>query len=67
MLRVLTDVDGAAAEIRVVDPADRQFDLAAFWHWREGLFGLGIEYWVDVGADDPPASRASSPDTRAAR
>jgi ketosteroid isomerase-like protein len=65
--RVLADAEGAAAEILVVDPEGREFALASFWRGRQGLLHRGVEYWVDVAASTPPAHRASSPVTEAAR
>jgi ketosteroid isomerase-like protein len=65
--RVLSDDDGAAAEISVVDPAGRRFCLAAFWRMADGLLHHGTEYWSEAGADTPPPSRAQSAATRAAR
>jgi ketosteroid isomerase-like protein len=64
--RVLTDDEGAAAEISVVDPTGGRFAMAAFWRAREGLLHEGVEYWIEVGAEDPPPGRATSPATRAA-
>jgi ketosteroid isomerase-like protein len=67
VLRVLTDAEGAAAQVRVVDPGGREFAFAAFWRAREGLLHEGIEYWIEVGREDPPSNRADSPATLAAR
>jgi ketosteroid isomerase-like protein len=67
VVRVLTDAEGAAAQVSVVDPAGRQFALAAFWRSRDGLLHEGLEYWIEVGGEDPPANRAGSAATRAAR
>jgi SnoaL-like protein len=65
--RVLSDTEGAAAEVTIVDPSGQRFALAAFWRSQEGLLHRGVEYWVTVGAELPPSSRISSEDTRAAR
>jgi ketosteroid isomerase-like protein len=65
--RVVADGEGAAAEIGVVDPEGRAFALASFWCRRQGLLDRGVEYWVDIAGALPPASRASSPVTEAAR
>jgi ketosteroid isomerase-like protein len=58
--RLIADSEGAAAEVRVVDPTGRHFAMAAFWRAREGLLDRGIEYWVTVGGEDPPPGRLSS-------
>jgi hypothetical protein len=65
--RLLTDAEGAAAEITVVDPSGHRFGLAAFWRLHEGLLQRGVEYWVTFAAELPPPSRSSSSDTQAAR
>jgi ketosteroid isomerase-like protein len=65
--RVLADAEGAAAEVAVVDPAGQRFALAAFWRAQEGLLGSGVEYWITIGAEDPPPSRLSSRDTQGAK
>jgi ketosteroid isomerase-like protein len=67
VVRVLTDAEGAAAQVRVVDPAGREFALAAFWRSRDGLLHEGTEYWIEVGGEDPPADRADATASRAAR
>jgi ketosteroid isomerase-like protein len=65
--RVVADSGGAAAELSVVDPSGARFGVAAFWRSRDGLLHHGVEYWVTVGAEAPPPSRASSAVTEAAR
>lgn len=65
--RVLADAEGAAAEVSVVDSASRRFAFAAFWRSRDGLLSEGIEYWITVGNERPPLTRASSSPTEAAR
>jgi hypothetical protein len=65
--RVVADAEWAAVEAMVVDPEGRVFALAAFWPARQGLLDRGVEYWVDVAARSPPAGRASSAATEAAR
>lgn len=65
--RVLTDTDGAAAQVSVTDPSGREFALAAFWRSRDGLLHEGVEYWIEVGGEDPPGERAGSAATRSAR
>jgi hypothetical protein len=65
--RVLSDAEGAAAEVAIVDPAGQRFALAAFWRSQEGLLRRGVEYWVTVGAENPPPNRLLSRDTQAAR
>ncbi len=67
VLRVLVDREGAAAEAGIVDPGGQRHAMAAFWRTRDGLLHHGVEYWVTVGGDSPPASRADSAATRAAR
>lgn len=67
VLRVLADAEGAAAEVRIVDPSGPTFALAAFWRCDEDLLGHGVEYWLEVGAGLPPPGRASSPITEGAR
>ena len=67
VVRVLTDAEGAAARVTVVDPTGREFAFAAFWRSRDGLLHEGIEYWIEVGGEDPPAHRAGSAATRAAQ
>jgi ketosteroid isomerase-like protein len=64
---VLTGADGAAAQIRVVDPGGRELALAAFWCRRDGLLHEGTEYWVEVGGEDPPSNRADAAVTQAAK
>ena len=65
--RVLSDTEGAAAEIGIIDPAGGRFALAAFWSSHEDLLYRGVEYWVTVGGELPPASRLSSVSTQAAQ
>jgi ketosteroid isomerase-like protein len=67
VLRLVSDQQDAAAEVRVVDPSGREFLLAAFWRAHQGLLHAGVEYWVTVGAEAPPPVRASSPATIDAR
>jgi ketosteroid isomerase-like protein len=57
VLRVLGGKAEACAEIEVAAP-DETFRLAAFWHAEDGLLRDGIEYWVTVGGEQPPAGRA---------
>ena len=57
VLRVLGGPDEACAEIEVVGPDDT-FRMAAFWRTENGLLRDGIEYWVTVGGEQPPAGRA---------
>lgn len=65
--RVLTDAEGAVAELLVEAPSGPDSAVAAFWRTREGLLSEGVEYWVDIGAGVPGAHRAALPDTQAAR
>jgi hypothetical protein len=65
--RVLTDSEGAVAELRVVAGTEPDCGGAAFWRAREGLLHCGVEYWVDIGVSAPPICRASAADTVAAR
>jgi len=57
VLRVLGGPEEASAEVDVAGP-DRTFRLAAFWRTADGLLRDGIEYWVTVGGEQPPAGRA---------
>lgn len=50
----------AAGRIRVVDPSGQTFEMAAFWTTRDGLLADGVEYWVTVGGEEPPAGRRSA-------
>jgi ketosteroid isomerase-like protein len=65
--RVYGDDTGAAAEVTVRAPDGPTVALGAFWRTRDGLLHYGVEYWVTPGGEDPPASRASSAATVAAR
>ena len=67
VVRVVAGTEEAAAEVRIVDPAGTTFALAAFWRCDGALLSHGVEYWLEVGADLPPVSRASSAVTEAAR
>jgi ketosteroid isomerase-like protein len=61
VLRVVGDGDTAAAEIEVVAP-DARFRMAAFWRSGDGLLQDGVEYWITVGGEEPPAHRESARD-----
>ncbi|MGH9017548.1 MAG: nuclear transport factor 2 family protein, partial [Acidimicrobiales bacterium] len=58
--RIVAGGESAAAEVTVSDPTDRLFALAAFWSVRDAKLHRGIEYWVEVGGESPPSSRADS-------
>ena len=59
VLRVLGDGSEACAEVEIVGPAET-FRLAAFWRTEGELLREGIEYWVTVGGEHPPAGRATT-------
>jgi ketosteroid isomerase-like protein len=65
--RVFGDESGAAAEVTVKAPDGARFAFGAFWRTKDGLLHYGVEYWVTVGGELPPAVRAGSPETVAAR
>lgn len=65
--RALGDPTGAAAQVTVDGDGGARFACAAFWRVSEGLLHHGVEYWITVGAEDPPSSRARSASTLAAR
>lgn len=65
VLRVLEQGDGASAEVEVVAP-DAVFRLAAFWRCADGLLRDGVEYWVTVGGDEVPPTRAPAPGAESA-
>ena len=67
VLRVLEELEGAAAEISVVDGQGQRFACSAFWRSRDALLIEGTEYWITVGGDTPPPHRVASPPTRGAR
>ena len=55
--RVVAEGDQAAAEVSVVAPDGTRFAMAAFWRCRDGLLHDGVEHWVTVGGEQPPADR----------
>ena len=59
VLRVVGDDATAVAENEVVAPSET-FRCAAFWQVRDGRLHRGVEYWVTVGGDRPPPSRAAA-------
>jgi ketosteroid isomerase-like protein len=59
VVRVLGDADEACAEVEIVGP-DATFRLAAFWRAEGEQLRDGIEYWVTVGGEEPPAGRATT-------
>jgi hypothetical protein len=65
--RVLSDTEGASAEIGIVAPTGERFALAAFWSLHDELLHRGVEYWVTVGGELPPETRLASASTQAAR
>lgn len=65
--RVFGDDKGAAAEVGVNAPDGARYAFGAFWRTKDGLLHYGVEYWVTVGGELPPASREGSPATVAAR
>jgi ketosteroid isomerase-like protein len=58
--RALGGAHECAAEVEVADPAGQRFAMAAFWRQRDGLLQAGIEYWVTVGGEQPPAGRPTA-------
>ena len=56
VLRVVGDVATAVAEVEIAGPAG-VFRCVAFWTLHEELLHGGVEYWVTVGGDEPPADR----------
>jgi ketosteroid isomerase-like protein len=58
VVRAVADSAVAVAEVEVVAEAS-VFRCAAFWTVQEGLLSSGVEYWVTVGADRPPADRGA--------
>jgi ketosteroid isomerase-like protein len=59
VLRVVGDGETAVAETQIVGPSET-FRCAAFWQVRDGLLHRGVEYWVTLGGDEPPPSRAGA-------
>ena len=55
--RVVVEGDQAAAEVSVVEPDGTRFAMAAFWNCRDGLLHEGVEHWVTLGGEQPPADR----------
>ncbi len=51
----------AAAELEIVNPEGTTWRVAAFWAARNGELYRGVEYFVQVGAEDPPAFRTAYP------
>jgi ketosteroid isomerase-like protein len=60
VLRVIGGPAECAAEVEVVDPAGSRFGMAAFWRQDDGLLRRGVEYWVTVGGEVPPAGRVTA-------
>ncbi len=60
VLRVVCDVATAVAEVEITG-VQGVFRCVAFWTIHEGLLHDGVEYWVTVGGDEPPADRAGIP------
>ena len=58
VLRVVSDPVVTVAEIEIAGPRGL-FRCAAFWTVRDDLLHGGVEYWVTVGADQPPPDRAA--------
>jgi ketosteroid isomerase-like protein len=65
--RVFGGGEGAAAEVGVTAPDGARYAFGAFWRLKDGLLHYGVEYWVTVGGELPPPTRAGSPATVAAR
>jgi ketosteroid isomerase-like protein len=61
VLRVVGAGETAAAEVEIVAP-DATFRLAAFWRSDDGLLRDGVEYWLTVGAEEPPPNREHARD-----
>ena len=56
VVRVLADGDQVASEVRVTHHG-ATFASAGFWTVADGLIHVGVEYWVTVGGEEPPAWR----------
>jgi hypothetical protein len=65
--RVYGDEIGAAAEVTARAADGQTPAFGAFWRTRDSLLHYGVEYWVTPGGQPPPASRAESAATLAAR
>ena len=60
VLRVIgTDDDVAVSEVEVPHQGFGVFRAASFWTVRDGLIVSGREYWIGVGAEEPPAWRSA--------
>ncbi len=59
VLRVVGEGETAAAEIEIVAAA-ATFRMAAFWRSENRLLREGVEYWLTVGGEEPPASRTQA-------
>jgi SnoaL-like domain len=61
VLRVVSDSAVAVAEVEIVSDA-ALFRCAGFWTIQEDMLRNGVEYWVTVGGEEPPADRAVTAD-----
>jgi ketosteroid isomerase-like protein len=58
VLRVMGDEEIVVSEVEVPHEGLGVFRAASFWTVRDGVIVAGTEYWVGVGAEEPPAWRA---------
>ncbi len=59
VLRVIGDDDVVVSEVEVPHQGLGVFRAASFWTVRDGLIVSGREYWIGVGAEEPPAWRSA--------
>jgi ketosteroid isomerase-like protein len=58
VLRVVGDGNSVVSEVEVPHEGLGVFRAASFWTVRDGVITAGTEYWIGVGAEEPPAWRA---------
>lgn len=58
VLRVIGAGDDVVSEVEVPHEGIGVFRAASFWTVRDGLIESGREYWIGVGAEEPPAWRS---------
>lgn len=59
VLRVVCEAATAVAEVEIAGVGG-VFRCVAFWTVHEDLLHRGVEYWITVGGDEPPADRAGT-------
>lgn len=57
VLRVISDGDVVVSEVEVPHEGLGVFRAASFWTVRDGRIMSGREYWIGLGADEPPQWR----------